>query len=216
VLQPSEWSVVVVGSWNLAILTPNGVATRIFKVEPNTPLEVFVPIDGMAPYQIKSPDGDLVAMCDGDRLSIKAMTMTYETLAKAMAAAVNALEWLPETPYRAAGFNVNYKSDEQLDELTPALESRIDVPLAKADFTISGRATHRSLKFGEGTLKLSIGSDVGGGCDVRCNFHRGTNAREELVEWLQTPIKKVSDAVQRLFERLGIQVQEGGNSDDGE
>ena len=51
-VQPSEWSVIILGAWNPAILTPGGIAQRIFKGACGEhPVDVQVPLDGLAPYK---------------------------------------------------------------------------------------------------------------------------------------------------------------------
>ncbi len=47
-----DWDVVVVGFWNPAILTPAGIWKRLFELEQGTPVELEVPIDGLAPYRV--------------------------------------------------------------------------------------------------------------------------------------------------------------------
>src|SRR6516165_8300462 len=51
-LVPCEWNVVVMGRWNRAILTPQGIATRLFQLPLNTSIGVEVPMDGIGPYRV--------------------------------------------------------------------------------------------------------------------------------------------------------------------
>jgi hypothetical protein len=55
-LSPERWSVVIIGRWNRAILTPAGIAKRVFG-EPETKLmDVEVPLDGLSPYRVRHPE----------------------------------------------------------------------------------------------------------------------------------------------------------------
>ncbi len=42
---PFDWNVVIIGSWNPAILTPQGITTRLLQLEAGTPVEVQVSLD---------------------------------------------------------------------------------------------------------------------------------------------------------------------------
>lgn len=68
-LKATEWSVVVVGRWNRAILTPNGIAKRVFKLAELSQMVVAVPLDGVSPYIVKNPDQKIAATTDEGRLS---------------------------------------------------------------------------------------------------------------------------------------------------
>jgi hypothetical protein len=51
--QPFNWDVVIVGFWNRAILTPNGIAKRLFKLPEGSGIEVLVPVNSLEPSQVK-------------------------------------------------------------------------------------------------------------------------------------------------------------------
>jgi len=67
-LNPEDWSVVTVARWNRAILTPAGIRQRLFKREEAGPVEVLVPIDLLAPPQVKLDNMTVVA--NWDRLTV--------------------------------------------------------------------------------------------------------------------------------------------------
>ena len=69
-LNPVDWSVVVAGRWNRAILTPAGIVQRVFKESPDIPMVIEVPIDMLAPPKIGLNDVSVVA--DWSRLVISA------------------------------------------------------------------------------------------------------------------------------------------------
>jgi hypothetical protein len=52
-LEPFDWNVVIAAYWNRAILTPNGIAKRLFKIPEGTAMEVEVPVDLLEPPQVK-------------------------------------------------------------------------------------------------------------------------------------------------------------------
>ena len=114
-LTPSEWNVVVLGRWNRAILTPSGIAKRLFCLDEETPVEVFVAVDALVPPQVKY--GGTVVVAGEDRLIAQPETPDFSALAGAMTIARRAMEELPETPVIAAGVNVKYTSKEPIEAL---------------------------------------------------------------------------------------------------
>lgn len=125
--QPFDWNVVVVGAWNVAILTPGGVAKRLFRLPPGTPVEVQVPLDAPhAPMQVKR-GGMVVAVApSGMQLTVGPEQSAFSGLQEAAEIAARAIEDLPETPVRAAGVNIRYRFDSIPDQLQSAIGAPID------------------------------------------------------------------------------------------
>ena len=53
-LEPGDWNVVIVGHWNRAILTPQGIATRLLQLPPETEIGIEVPMDAIGPYRVST------------------------------------------------------------------------------------------------------------------------------------------------------------------
>ncbi|MBK9039205.1 MAG: hypothetical protein IPL83_08600 [Bdellovibrionales bacterium] len=77
-IEALDWSVVIAGYWNQAILTPAGIAYRLFKKPKDTPVQVEIPLDGIAPYRVR--DGSIIIMAQPKRLHIIAEPPCYENL----------------------------------------------------------------------------------------------------------------------------------------
>jgi hypothetical protein len=56
-LKPYDWNVVVLGHWNQAILTPQGIAERLFQLPSETEIGIEVPMDAIGPFRVKRPAG---------------------------------------------------------------------------------------------------------------------------------------------------------------
>jgi hypothetical protein len=213
-VQALDWSVVIVGRWNRAILTPAGIAKRVFKADQKQ-IFVAVPLDGVSPYQVRHPDHKIIAMTDENRLHIQVLKMDYETLGHAMEAGVNALLALPETPVSAAGFNINFHSEDVSSDLAALLVADIDRDLAKLEYPVVARSITRSFEDGSGTLNITVsGKDPS--FDIGCNFHRASADYKELVEWMQTPTEQAKKAVERVLALLHIDLEVPNNVEDGE
>lgn len=211
--KPFNWSVIIVGRWNQAILTPAGIAKYLFKLNQPQGLEVSVPIDGISPYKVKHPEIAIVAMTEINRLRIELLIMDYETLHKAMEIGSNALKELPETPVAAAGFNVKFRSSEQETGLLDIVNSESDKVLSSRNgWKILNRTMSRSFEYQEGRLNLAVAMSDSGS-EVSFNFHRDSENHEELSRWLGTAIDKVQGTINDMCDILKLEIEEIGDDD---
>ncbi|MBE3123533.1 MAG: hypothetical protein IMZ55_00510 [Acidobacteria bacterium] len=209
-LQAFGWGVVIIGHWNPAILTPIGIAKHCYSLPENTPIEVLVPLDQVAPVRVKH--GNLVVMADAMQMQIEATDCSYESLSSAMTVGANALRNLPVTPVVAAGFNVKYRCETPTAPATERTSCSLDDCLADADYTISDRKIQRGLEFEAGRLNLILEQETAGACVFQCNFHRNSRQRAELIEWLSLPVDRVREQVERLLGQvLGLDIREVSN-----
>ena len=207
-LTPKEWSAVVVGRWNRAILTPSGIAKRLFHLEEGTPVAVFVAIDALDPPQVKHEGFSVVA--GWDRLIVQPETCDFEGLQKAMAIACRAMENLPETPVIAAGMNVKYNSSEALEALQQITRHEWwDAQLSDRRYEIAGRSLIRALKWSEGQINFSVAEEPTGAFLVQLNFHRESTSVDDLKKWVSTPISEINDQVKQvLFDCMQIKPED--------
>jgi len=205
--EPVDWNVVILGRWNAAILTPRRIAEKIYKLpmpeSGEIQLPVFVPLDGLSPYQIKHTEKNIVTLLlDGNRLIIEAHSRTYESLADAMIFGRNALEWLPETPFSAAGFNIKYRSEEVPDELLDLVTNdTLDSHLSEQDYEIVSRRVVRSMQYETGRLNLTITIDTRGSL-IEYNFHQESSDIQVLKNWLSTSPQKLQQTVEALQKKF--------------
>ena len=213
--KPSDWNVVIVGRWNPAILTPGGIKKFVFKMEEAEKVEVAVPLDGLSPYLVKQPEKNITVITDVNRLLIKVENEDYQTLAHAMEAGVNALESLPQTPFIAAGFNIRFKTEESPTEILDICTSTIDAKMGELGHIISARGISRSINYGDGNLNINI-NHINNISEVLFNFHRNSNKKDELVSWLHTDVSAVKTEVERIIDKLEINIEESANENDGQ
>jgi len=193
-----NWNVVVAGYWNPAILTPAGIAQRLFGLEEGTPVQIEVPMDGLAPYRVRHDD--LTVTAEAGRLIVSADAPRYDLLDYARKIAAKTIAELPETPLTAAGYNIRMHVDDPSNELLTATACEIDNQLSDAAFSIESRGLQRSLKIAKGVLNLSIRQqdDV----TFEFNFHRQSSNRNQLIAWLEYPIDEVKQVVTKILEKV--------------
>jgi hypothetical protein len=205
--KPFDWSIIILGRWNQAILTPAGIAKYLFKVKDPKTLEVAVPMDGISPYQVKCPNSAIVVMTENNLLRINLLDTDYDTLCNAMKIGVNALKSLPETPVTAAGFNVKFRSHDYDSNQTSLVNSKIDDILSDQSYKILSRTINRSLEYNSGKLNIIIFiSD--NSFDVTFNFHRDSKNINDLVQWLETSKEKIESKVIEILNALNLEIEE--------
>ena len=209
-IEPLNWSVVIAGYWNQAILTPAGIAYRLFKKPKEIPVQVEVPLDGLAPYRVK--DGPIVVMGEPTRLHISTEPSSYENLQRALEIAHTALKELPETPVLAAGFNIAYQIEDISEIILKYITSEIDEALSDKGYQIETRTLRRSIKWEQGEINLEIKSDEQSLGIISLNFEKRSNKVNDLVEWVDTPIEVIKSTAQKILEKiLMLPIEEANN-----
>lgn len=179
--QPFDWGVVIVGSWNVAILTPKWVSASLFGLRDDIPVQVQVAFDRVAPVRILH-DGIVVEPAS-DKLSVLPTEHTAAQLEKAGKIGQEALTQLPRTPVIAAGVNVRYRVAPLPDQLLKAFESTFDDSLTDAGERISRRGIRRGLSIDGGIINLDVYTEGDDGAQLLVNFHC-EGKHDELSRWL--------------------------------
>ncbi|QDV38078.1 hypothetical protein [Tautonia plasticadhaerens] len=202
-IAPVDWSVVVLGAWNRAILTPSGISKRLFGLPAGTQLEVFVPLDVLAPFKVRHEDINVIA--GSDRLIISPEYSTNAGIKKAMGIAKKALQSLPETPVTAAGINFRYKSEKPLEALAEAVGHEIDQAFSDLELLVLTRSVSRAVRWKKGEIRIVVSQEADQNYSILLNFHRESNETKDLIEWFSittgTLSKQVDDI---LYKCLGI------------
>ena len=199
-LKALDWSVVVIGRWNQSILTPVGIANRLFKLDKNTPVEVSLAIDVMLPPVVTHDN--LRVTAGSNRLIIEPLSRSYAQLERARELAKNALESLPETPIAAVGLNVKYayeEADDCLSRVQEITNSELDGAISSLDQKISKRSISRSIPMMDGHLNLSVNENEEGHLSIHFNFEFVSQKVEKQREWLTRPIDDFEKEVRTII-----------------
>jgi hypothetical protein len=200
-----DWNVVVIGAWNLAILTPSCIATDLFSLPVGTPIEVQVPMDGTGPLRVQhdgiivSPSRSQLVITPGDPVPSK--------LKQASRIAVKAIELLPRTPMHAVGINLRYRVEQSPQAVAELLESAIDDRLSDADFMTSVRGLQRTVQWNDGFLNLDLQIDEARSATVLLNFHRQSQLQTELLDWLRTVDPMLESAARLMRDVVRIEIE---------
>lgn len=197
-LEPYNWNVVINAFWNRAILTPDGIRMRVFKLDESAGIEIKVPLTGLDPYVVTH--GNISVRASSRQLIVDADAPNRENLQLALGFSINALDALPETPVQAAGFNVRYRIVEP-DYHGPLLE-RIANPLdgfSELGLERQSAEAVESFRFGEGLLNLKARLETSGVLALEFNFHQDSTSNPVLREWLQPDLNHVFESINRIL-----------------
>lgn len=212
IVVPSDWSVVVVGFWNRAILTPAGIVRRLYGLPEDTPVEVEVALDAIAPHRVKHDH--VTVMAGSDRLIVSPDICNYATLDTALRVARTALRSLPETPVLAAGFNLKYKSERHIESLAAVTAHNWDERLSDEGYTIDSRLINRALNWRDGQIRVSVAQEPDLSFSIALNFDLRSNSADRLHDWLAVPIRDVQEQTERILYRcLDLMPEEIANVD---
>ena len=199
-LEPRDWNVVVVGRWNPAILTPQGIASRLFQVPLGTEVVIEVPMDAIGPFRVSIMD--VTVMVSNVQLVVEAKENNFASLQRAMRIAHRAMESLPETPVFAAGYNIRCQGtgeDEQLAPLIAATQLRWDEQFERAGYPVSRRDVTWVADWQAGKISVNLSREQHDRVlRVNLNFER-TGRPEEMKAWLAHPAEEVRRQTARIF-----------------
>ncbi|MFH1377556.1 MAG: hypothetical protein ABIH86_02250 [Planctomycetota bacterium] len=183
VFEPNEMNVVVMGSWNTAILTPKGVVEKLFKKEEEFSAEVQVPLEREAPIRIKY--NDIIVIPSNTSLLLLPVAPKIEKLEEAAQACLNAMNALPHTPFHAVGINIRYKFESTPKSLSDIIRSTADNLLTDADYIIKESTIKRAIKYEIGVVNLELSEDMDSShSKIQFNFHCSSQV-ENMKKWLE-------------------------------
>lgn len=198
-LAPSDWSVVVLGGWNRAILTPLGIAARLFSLPLGNEVSVEAPMDALGPFRVSY--SGLVVMVTNALLVVETRVSDSSHLERAMAAAHKAMECLPETPLTASGYNVRYRGNDQDPLVKPLLDATVlkwDDTFPENDYPIARRDITWAADWRDGRISTNLVRERDGTLELNLNFERRGD-RAALMAWLARPVAEIRTQVDYLF-----------------
>lgn len=167
----SEWSHVIVGSWNLAILNPQWVGTELFGGEQ---IDVEMEI-GAARPSIRYIIGDVTVIPSPERVAFMSRNATDSAVASAENAARKLLQALPVTPIRAIGVNFGFVVDDVEPSAAALFGADDRAHWEAAGHPVESVSISRVIPFGERQLRLSLAYDDNQ-IIVKMNYHRECDA----------------------------------------
>jgi hypothetical protein len=202
-----DWNVTLLGFWNRAIYTPSGISRHLFLLPPTTPVQVSIPIDLPAPYQVQH-EGQTVVV-SSDRLVVTPVRPTFASLASALEIGRRALDHLPRTPLVAVGINVRYKSDGPVPALEEVAVNAWDERLSDLRLEIQERTITRAVRRDKGRINLTVTRKDDQTFLLALNFHLESDDVAQIRAWIDVTAIDLQHEVERvLYNSLGVRQEE--------
>jgi hypothetical protein len=183
----------------------------LFGLSEGTPVQVLVPLDVVAPYHIRHDSVTVIP--SSDRLLVAPTQGNFKNLVEAIGIARQALAHLPQTPVLAAGLNLTYKSESEVEVLEQATSSTWDDRLSDRGFVISSRSIVRSVNWRDGTINVTIKQEPTGMSSVHFNFDFKSQDSEALRTWLDLKAEEIKERVDTiLFGTIGLCPEDIGDA----
>jgi hypothetical protein len=192
----SRWSAVIAGRWNRAILTPIGIARRLFNVGEQDEFASHFPLDSTEPPRVVF--GGSAVIVHDDKLVVQSEE-NYSSLIRAMLLAKKALDELPLTPVRAAGFNIAFPQKADYEPLIRMLHTEWDQRFLAGGYELIGAGLGRKVRWRDGEINIAIARDRIDGLIVRMNFSRESGDMPDLRKWLSVEEGEVRGEVEKLL-----------------
>jgi hypothetical protein len=181
--KPLDWNVVAAGSWNLAILTPSGLAMRAFGVPAGTPLELEIEVDRPGTFRVTRNKVTL-SPSPTNLIATPKSDLTAGGLRAAANAITACMTSLPETPLTALGVNIRFRFEQLPNKVLKLCASDLEDFLSDREMTIVGKRTQRTVQWREGQLNMIVVERPNASGELLMNFHRASRSRAELMPWL--------------------------------
>lgn len=209
--QPFDWNVVVLGAWNVAILTPRGIAARLLSLGDTVPVEIQVVIDRPSPLRVVYRD--LAVIASDSRLIVSSTSLNANGLGSASEVASRAVVSLPETPLTAAGVNIQYVFDQIPDSLLEIIGSGIDDKLTDADpdLRFLAKEVRRTVRWNGGTLNIQLRENEDASALAKINFHMESSDSKQIAAWLNQSADMLKTTKKLLSETLALPIEDCAN-----
>ena len=182
-MEPEDWNIVILGAWNRAILSPAWIQENMLALPQGSPVDVLVPLDGFAPFQVH--DRGLTVVPLPGQLIIQLAEPTEALLTRAKEVACRAVDDLPRTPQRACGINLRYAAPESPVELLTRMRCSTEQIFSDEGYDLRTRRRGETLKFFEGVLNIIADIPTDGKCNIVLNFDRQSVAKDDVLAWLR-------------------------------
>lgn len=183
-----RWSLVVAGTWNLAIFSPAWVRTHVLPNLKEADFEIAITRDGTQLRRFRTAELRMTVF--SSKVELHPLAETPEVLAALEVAAVKLLERLRDTPVTAFGVNFGFDADDAL--LGEALSSRYDDPIAALGYGVETRVMRRQLRLKAGLVNLTFSRD--GSLPVRIDLNHHFVVRD-----VEDTISQITGSVDRAM-----------------
>jgi hypothetical protein len=192
-----NWSLVLAGAWNTAILTPEWL-TKHLGVDGGS-VQIEFPIGNpLLPIRYTFQNVRMVVV--RDRLIIAPNANDPTVLARAETFAKKILNTLTHTPMSAVGVNFDFIEADAPTDLKNLFRAQDSTKLAGADFVVEATELRRQLRRGQGepVVNLTL-RQAAPEIAIHVNFHKDAPDAASAAAYLDGRIMKCRDLTMKFL-----------------
>lgn len=199
----NDWTLVVVGSWNTAILNPEWLSQKVFD---GNPIEIEVQMEpGRVLVQYVARKLRIIPQ--QARLVIACQDET--ALPAAEAALLRILQELPVTPIASTGINFGFEEHNPSGHLLDTFALADTDSLSDQGIVINETVVNRRLVIGGDILNLRLTLTSNAHVHFHCNFHSDTPGSEQAIEVVRNKVaNRLTSATQLLSVLYNVELEE--------
>lgn len=191
----NEWTIVITGNWNVAILNPEWVCGNIFE-EKEINVEVLF---GAGQTGLKMSTGTVQIIPAPDRMIFSALSTS--DVDNAEKAAVRLLRNLPVTPIRSIGVNFGFVEQEPGPDLLSLFDLEDKSKISDEGWKITETTLIRRLNLDDKVLNLRV-SHGERGVSFHTNFHWDVTAPDAAVSIIDGKAAQLGEQAREILKKI--------------
>lgn len=203
--QIDNWSIVVIGAWNAAILSPAWL-TEHLGIKSQVLIE-FPVGDLRQPLRFTLERVRMVVT--RDRLILSPISDETASLEQAEVFARKILQTLTHTPVSAVGINFQFIETAPSPDLSKLFSLVDATKLAGVEFVTQATEIRRRLKNNDQIVNLTLAHSADGGIQIDLNVHRDVQTTADAAAFLEGKIVKWrNSSLKLLADTYGVELEE--------
>lgn len=150
---PAKTSIILAGSWNLAIFQPNWIGERVLQAEE---ADVSFGLLSTGGIRAEFKRGNVSVVTLPGRVEVWPRSNDPDALQEGEQLAARFLQLLPETPMLAFGINFEFSVDREHPLLMRDFQVADTAQLQAIGGSVEATVIQRALRFGESTVNLIL------------------------------------------------------------
>ena len=191
----TEWTVVAVGSWNLAILNPDWFAKNVFDINQ---LNVELILENFAP-RLRFVHDDAIVIPSSDRVIIGSRRPTDSSLVACDRAMNKLLELLPVTPIAAVGVNFGYEEADPPQRLFDLFKFSDGSKFIDQAIQITGSTIARQFSYDKYLCTMTTNLSEAGAIQLKFNYNANVENSKDARAALEGKVIMLREYTERLL-----------------
>lgn len=201
-VKKTKWNIVVVGSWNPALLSPAGIMKHVLGIEGEHSIEVGVQLDDPTQPAFSVKYEGMTFQPVRGKLIIDSASPNCESLKIAAEYGKKAIQSLPKTPFHGAGVNLRYTWEDCPVDVSAMFGSELESRFLSRDIGPTRRRAGRTLPFKDGEVNVNIEWFAGERLDITLNFNCQSSQSEALISWLDFTTEEIEQESNSILSTL--------------